>query len=145
MLGVEVDSPHPVGFPIGLQPADVDRQVVEGISSRGLPRLMNETDTHAAVGVDTPTILMEGIAEGGGELHQQKRQVVLASCQMPRTGSRSVLDYYIIGEGVKGQSLVALPCGVEGSIRPVEVGMVRHSPLLVRVWHHDKGESHERR
>lgn len=53
MLGVEVNSPHPVGLPVRAQAADVDREVVESIAARGGSGFLDQGDGHPVIGVDT--------------------------------------------------------------------------------------------
>src|SRR5262249_45237980 len=98
VLSVEIDRPHSVNLTVSPEAGQVTATIPEFVPARSFAGLVNQVDDHAVVRVGTATILVEGVAEGRGELEEHQGQVLLAPRDVPRAGSGAVLHDYLIGQ-----------------------------------------------
>src|SRR6185369_2682165 len=124
VLSVEIDRPHPVNLAVRPEAAHVNGKIVEFVPAGGFAGLVNQVDDHAVVGVRTATVLVERVAQGGGELNESQGHVLLAARDVPRAGSGTVLEDYLVRQHVEGRPVVSQAAGVGGSLGPDEVGVV---------------------
>ena len=88
MLGVEVDGPDPVYFPVRASPVGVYREVVELVAAGRCSGLMDQADGHAVIGVNATAVLVKDVTEGRRELYDHERNVVVAAGAVPGPGAR---------------------------------------------------------